>query len=171
MPIILLVCLVPKYCSLLQRTLSSLELPRVVSVANRASRHRSDLSSSSFDDSERLNGAPYDETASTSEYSARQKKFHDPARDISIQVLEKFSLVTKFARETTSHLFRESHNDGLNAYEKKQQTDYGSLKPISTSDDKKKDSNVIPVASDPLEVNKCSLVYLNISYFDRFHAN
>nr|XP_018675435.1 PREDICTED: TBC1 domain family member 15 [Musa acuminata subsp. malaccensis] len=144
----------------LQRTLSSLELPRVVSVANRASRHRSDLSSSSFDDSERLNGAPYDETASTSEYSARQKKFHDPARDISIQVLEKFSLVTKFARETTSHLFRESHNDGLNAYEKKQQTDYGSLKPISTSDDKKKDSNVIPVAADPLEVNKCSLVYL-----------
>ncbi|URE43612.1 TBC1 domain family member [Musa troglodytarum] len=136
----------------LQRTLSSLELPRVVSVANRASRHKSDLSSSSLDDSERLNGASYDATASTSEYSARQKKSHDPARDISIHVLEKFSLVTKFARETTSHLFRESHNDGLNAYEKKQQTDYGSLKPISTSDDKQKDSNVIPVASDPLEV-------------------
>ncbi|URE43614.1 TBC1 domain family member [Musa troglodytarum] len=143
----------------LQRTLSSLELPRVVSVANRASRHKSDLSSSSLDDSERLNGASYDATASTSEYSARQKKSHDPARDISIHVLEKFSLVTKFARETTSHLFRESHNDGLNAYEKKQQTDYGSLKPISTSDDKQKDSNVIPVASDPLEFEKLPLVW------------
>jgi hypothetical protein len=32
----------------------------------------------------------------------------DPARDLSIQVLEKFSMVTKFARDTSAHLFGES---------------------------------------------------------------
>jgi hypothetical protein len=35
--------------------------------------------------------------------SSRKQK--DPARDISLQVLEKFSLVTRFARETTAQLF------------------------------------------------------------------
>ncbi|KAG6551031.1 hypothetical protein Mapa_007264 [Marchantia paleacea] len=40
------------------------------------------------------------------EQSSRKTK--DPARDISMHVLEKFSLVTKFARETTAQLFGES---------------------------------------------------------------
>jgi hypothetical protein len=46
-------------------------------------------------------------------------KVHDPARDLSIQVLEKFSLVTKFARETTSQLFRENQTNGYSANERR----------------------------------------------------
>ncbi|KAJ8426335.1 hypothetical protein Cgig2_024137 [Carnegiea gigantea] len=42
-----------------------------------------------------------------SEFIERPKyKANDPARDLSIQLLEKFSLVTTFARETTLQLFR-----------------------------------------------------------------
>lgn len=143
-------------CRFLQRTLSSLELSRVVSIANRASLEKPDTSISSLD-SERSNGASYDGASSSNfEYSRRPKKSHDPARDISIQVLEKFSLVTKFARETTSQLFRESHSDGLNAYEKKQQN--------VPSVDKKIVSDVTPVALDPLEVKYCSSFDQNFQY-------
>jgi hypothetical protein len=38
----------------------------------------------------------------------QHKQSKDPARDLSIQVLEKFSMVTKFARDTSAHLFGES---------------------------------------------------------------
>jgi hypothetical protein len=40
--------------------------------------------------------------------NSQHKNSRDPARDLSIQVLEKFSMVTKFARETKAHLFGES---------------------------------------------------------------
>ncbi|XP_074568603.1 uncharacterized protein LOC141825109 [Curcuma longa] len=142
----------------LQRTLSSLELPRA--VANRASLHKPSNSFSSLDDSEMANGANYGGTSSSiSEYARHPKKSHDPARDISIQVLEKFSLVTKFARETTSHLFRENHGDFLNAHDKKHEIDYGSLNPaISPADDEKK-TNVVQVDSDPLEFEKLPLIW------------
>ncbi|KAG6516941.1 hypothetical protein ZIOFF_020316 [Zingiber officinale] len=131
----------------LQRTLSSLELPR-------ASLHKPSNSFSSLDDSEIVNGANYGGTSSSvSEYTRRPKKSHDPARDISIQVLEKFSLVTKFARETTSHLFRENHGDFLNAHDKKHEIEYVSLNPaISPVDDEKKTTNAVQVDADPLEL-------------------
>ncbi|AQK54627.1 RabGAP/TBC domain-containing protein [Zea mays] len=54
-----------------------------------------------------------------SQYSSKQNhKSNDPGRDLSIQVLEKFSLVTKFARDTTSSLFRD--NSGAHAYGRQQ---------------------------------------------------
>ncbi|WOL05139.1 RabGAP/TBC domain-containing protein [Canna indica] len=153
------VFLVNNFRDPLQRTLSSLELPGVVSIANRTSFHKPRISMSSLDDPERVNGATYDGTSSTSEYSGQPKKSHDPARDISIQVLEKFSLVTKFARETTSHLFCDSH-DGLNAYEKKQQNNYSSVKHTSSqSDEMEKTSDMSPVASDPLEFEELRLIW------------
>ena len=138
----------------LQRSLSSLELPGVVSVANRASLRDSRGSVSSADNSERVNQETYDGSASTSEYSGRHKhKAYDPARDLSIQVLEKFSLVTKFARETTSQLFREGHNNGFSPYEKRQQNNYASPNLVGTRpNDAQKNADVTSVASDPLEV-------------------
>ncbi|MCO5568726.1 hypothetical protein L7F22_022425 [Adiantum nelumboides] len=44
----------------------------------------------------------------------QQRRARDPARDVSIQVLEKFSLVTKFARDTTAQLFGENRLLGSN---------------------------------------------------------
>ncbi|KAH7444094.1 hypothetical protein KP509_02G064400 [Ceratopteris richardii] len=45
---------------------------------------------------------------------SKQRRVRDPARDVSIQVLEKFSLVTKFARDTTAQLFGENRLLGSN---------------------------------------------------------
>ncbi|KAG1327934.1 TBC1 domain family member 15 [Cocos nucifera] len=145
----------------LQRSLSSLELPGVVSVANRASLRDSLSSVTSADNSERVNQETYDGSASTSEYSGRHKhKAYDPARDLSIQVLEKFSLVTKFARETTSQIFRESHNNGFSPYEKRQQNNYASPNLVGTRpNDAQKNAGVTTVASDPLEFDKLPLVW------------
>lgn len=67
-------------------------------------------------------------------------KVHDPARDLSIQVLEKFSLVTKFARETTSQLFRENQTNGFSTNERRTQ--------IQTNLDPPKSSNVAGKISD-----------------------
>lgn len=145
----------------LQKSLSSLELPGVVSVANRASLRESPSSVSSTDNSERGNQELYDGSSSTYEYGGRHKhKTHDPGRDLSIQVLEKFSLVTKFARETTSQLFRESHNNGFNPYEKRQQNSNASPHSVSgRPNDAQKTEDVISVASDPLEFDKLPLVW------------
>ena len=52
-------------------------------------------------------------SSSVTHFHGRPRQKVDPARDISIQVLEKFSLVTKFARETTSQLFRENQINGF----------------------------------------------------------
>lgn len=49
---------------------------------------------------------PTSSSMGTSLYRPQQRR--DPSRDISINVLEKFSMVTKFARDTTAHLFGES---------------------------------------------------------------
>ncbi|CAL5377650.1 unnamed protein product [Camellia sinensis] len=49
----------------------------------------------------------------------RMQKVQDPARDLSMQVLEKFSRVTRFARETTSQIFRESHSDSFGTNERR----------------------------------------------------
>ncbi|XP_077223144.1 rabGAP/TBC domain-containing protein isoform X3 [Tasmannia lanceolata] len=111
----------------LQRSLSSLELPRVISVTNGTSSSSSASSVPKTENLEMINGGLRDGNSSTYDYSGRHRqKVQDPARDLSIQVLEKFSLVTKFARETTTHLFRENHNDGSNSHERKQQ-----IRPVS----------------------------------------
>lgn len=94
----------------LQKTLSSLELPGVVSIASSSTDGLS-VNQGKADES------GYDSNTSIQSVGRPRHKFHDPAKDISIQVLEKFSLVTKFARETTSQLFREpSHPSGDNSF-------------------------------------------------------
>ncbi|CAN1215944.1 TBC1 domain family member 17 [Linum perenne] len=98
------VFLVNDFQSPLQRTLSSLEMPGAVSIGSMPSTSHSGGQSSSFTDAGK-NG----ETLPQSILKYRQRG-HDPGRDLSIQLLEKFSLVTKFARETKTQLFRENSN-------------------------------------------------------------
>lgn len=106
--------------------------------------------SPSKENQERINGF---ESSSMSSYNGRQRhKAHDPARDISIQVLEKFSLVTKFARETTSQIFGDSHNHSLSAFEKIFDNQPAYDHSNDTSDDALQVSNEVRVAPDPLEV-------------------
>lgn len=55
----------------------------------------------SIDESRHGDNVRHGATSSMSQYSSKQNhKSNDPGRDLSIQVLEKFSLVTKFARDT-----------------------------------------------------------------------
>nr|CAD1825778.1 unnamed protein product [Ananas comosus var. bracteatus] len=154
------VFLVNNFQDPLQKSLSSLELPRVVSIANGTSLHNS-ISFASADNSEQLSGVRNDGSSSISEYGSRQKhRSHDPTRDISLHVLEKFSMVTKFARETTSSLFRENHINSINAYEKKQQVRYAEDNSIdSRHKDEQAASDKVSVASDPLEFDKLPLVW------------
>lgn len=138
---------------LLQKTLSSLELPRAVSVASESS--LSSIAESSADGKqESSRGGVHDGSLSVSQFNGRQKqKFHDPA--LSIQVLEKFSLVTKFARDTTSQLFRDNHNNGFNSIERRSNNDSHVDYPQKASNIKEKindETHAAPVAADPLEV-------------------
>uniref|UniRef100_A0A0D9VK31 TBC1 domain family member 15 n=1 Tax=Leersia perrieri TaxID=77586 RepID=A0A0D9VK31_9ORYZ len=106
----------------LQKSLSSLELPGVATVANAMSRQNSLSFTSSVDEARHGCDAKHGTSSSMTEYVSKQKhKSNDPGRDLSIQVLEKFSLVTKFARDTTSSLFRENHNSGARNYGRQQQ--------------------------------------------------
>ncbi|KAH1105554.1 hypothetical protein J1N35_009322 [Gossypium stocksii] len=135
----------------LQRTLSSLELPRAVSIPSMPSTPVLARESTSHENQERTDVGVSDVSASIPQYNGRRRqKFHDPARDISIQVLEKFSIVTKFARETTSQLFRESHRNGFRPLERRKsnQSDDYSHKP---SDDAEGVAVQSPVAPDPVE--------------------
>lgn len=142
-----------------QKTLSSLELPRVVTVASGPSTPVSVGDSLLNENQDKTYGAVGQVSSSFSRYNGRQRqKGHDPARDISIQVLEKFSLVTKFARETTSQLFRENHSNGFDPFERKFDNQSVQNYHHEASYDTVKDSDAenvcdeIPVASDPLEV-------------------
>lgn len=137
----------------LQRTLSSLELPRALSVASGQSTSVSVGETSSDENQERTSGDVYEGSISSSQYNERQRqRVHDPARDLSIQVLEKFSLVTKFARETTSQLFRDNHSNGYGAIERRS----NNLSPIDYPQKASNDSNKVPdkspVPPDSLEV-------------------
>ncbi|XP_039051378.1 TBC1 domain family member 17-like isoform X2 [Hibiscus syriacus] len=141
------VFLVNDFQNPLQRTLSSLELPRAVSAVGVPSTPVPVGESASQQNEERT-----DISASIPQYNRRQRqKGHDPARDISIQVLEKFSLVTKFARETTSQLFHETNNNGFGPLERRNSNqstlDY-SHKPSDYDEDVPIQS---PVEPDPLE--------------------
>ncbi|KAM3243187.1 hypothetical protein ACQJBY_055262 [Aegilops geniculata] len=106
----------------LQKSLSSLELPGVATVANAMSRQNSFSFTGSVSEVRHGDDAKYGGPSTMSEYVSKQRrKSNDPGRDISFQVLEKFSLVTKFARETTSSLFRENHSSGSHAYGRQKQ--------------------------------------------------
>ncbi|KAF6158220.1 hypothetical protein GIB67_015014 [Kingdonia uniflora] len=138
----------------LQRSLSSLELPMAVSVANSPS--ISSVVHSAPSNEETVERSE-DGSSSNSQYHGRSKqKVHDPARDLSIQVLEKFSLVTRFARETTSHLFRDN-SDSFSSNGKKSQmqsllpSDFHETEP--RQNDRESVPDEIPVTSDPPEVN------------------
>lgn len=141
------------YFSFTQKTLSSLELPRAVSVAIEPSTSFSAGESPSNENQQRIDGGFHNESSSISQYNAKQRqKVHDP-RDLSIQVLEKFSLVTKFARETTSQLFRESHGNGYGAIERRNHDQSSFDYPERVSSVKENVPDEIPVPSDPLEVS------------------
>ncbi|KAJ9688709.1 hypothetical protein PVL29_014384 [Vitis rotundifolia] len=144
----------------LQRTLSSLELPMAVSVANGPSTSVSDSEPPSNENQEKADGGNFDGRSATSQYNGRHRpKIHDPARDLSIQVLEKFSLVTKFARDTTSQLFRESHGDGFGSNDRRHHNQSPLDYPHKESSDEQKVPDEIPVPSDPLEFDKLALVW------------
>eukprot|EP00268_Persea_americana_P036537 TRINITY_DN3603_c0_g1_i1.p1 TRINITY_DN3603_c0_g1~~TRINITY_DN3603_c0_g1_i1.p1 ORF type:complete len:627 (-),score=103.60 TRINITY_DN3603_c0_g1_i1:790-2670(-) len=107
----------------LQRSLSSLELPRVVSVAN-GTPSISASSVPSIEDSDKINGDNHVGSLRLSEYSGKQRqKSHDP-RDLSIQV----------------------PSLPANA-------------PDKGPGDTEKDLTEAPVASDPLEFDRLSLVW------------
>ncbi|XP_043700707.1 TBC1 domain family member 15 isoform X2 [Telopea speciosissima] len=144
----------------LQRSLSSLELPRAVSVTNSPPASIAASHVPSNENSETTMEDSYG-GSSSSQYSGRpRQKIHDPARDLSIQVLEKFSLVTRFARETTTQLFRESHGDSLSSSGRKNQHQY---LPNNIHETGPNHSQKVPeessVAPDPLEFDKLSLVW------------
>ncbi|XP_059635136.1 uncharacterized protein LOC132277317 isoform X3 [Cornus florida] len=139
----------------LQRTLSSLELPMALSVADGLSSSISVGDSSSHGSQERTDeGALVGSLSNIQKNGRHRQKSHDPARDFSIHVLEKFSLVTKFARETTSQLFRENHGDGFVDDERKSHnhSTHGFSQNMM-SDDEQNVPNEIPVLSDPLETS------------------
>ncbi|KAF5175973.1 Tbc1 domain family member [Thalictrum thalictroides] len=144
----------------LQRSLSSLELPRAVSISNTST---PTLASSApqIENSERID----DGSSSISQYGGRHgPKIHDPARDLSIQVLEKFSLVTKFARETTTHLLREIQNDGFLANDTKKQSQPPSNDNHETGlNDAQSVPNEISVTPDPLEKPLNEVLWLGCS--------
>ncbi|XP_041007930.1 TBC1 domain family member 15-like isoform X1 [Juglans microcarpa x Juglans regia] len=153
------VFLVNDFQNPLQRTLSSLELPRAVSLASEPSMSISVGESPLNDDQERADGEVRNESSNLSQNNVMQRqKVHDPARDLSIQVLEKFSLVTRFARDTTSQLFRESHGNGYGAIERRSHKQSSLDCPKKTSNIEEKAPEEIPLASDPL-VDKLTLVW------------
>ncbi|XP_057967405.1 uncharacterized protein LOC131157348 [Malania oleifera] len=146
----------------LQRTLSSLELPRAISVANGHSTTISVGASASSENKGRTDGDAHDGSSGTSQYIGRpRQKVHDPARDISIQVLEKFSLVTKFARETTSQLFGDNHGDAFGINERRNYNQSVLDYPHKGHNDAEKPPvpDEIAVAPDPLEFDKLTLVW------------
>lgn len=153
------VFLVNNFQDPLQRTLSSLELPRSLAKGSPSSSFKGTPSDERLDQ-----GTLEDNQLSNNiqQNNRQRQKSHDPARDISIQVLEKFSLVTRFARETTSQLFRESLVDGHGPAEKRR-NNWASKdhqrQDIASNDVDDDVPKRVPVASDPLEFEKLSLVW------------
>lgn len=138
----------------LQKSLSSLELPRALSVANGTSRPI--ISAPLNEPLESIEGSSYDGASSTYQYSEKHRnKSRGSSRDRSIHVLEKFSIVTKFARETTSHIFRESNNDVKD--KKSQRQSYQVNAPEIKSSDRQKDLDKISTTVDFEEVDKVTL--------------
>lgn len=160
-----------------QQTLSSLDLPRAVSVALSSA---ISVGEPSNKNQERNEGSTFDGSANHIQHNGRwTQKVHAPARDLPIQVLEKFSRVTRLARETTSQLFRETGSDGFGANKRKNHDQAPHAQPSnSISNDLEKISTEIPEASGPLEVpfvaftpsqiSVCQCIF--VSCFERLHA-
>ncbi|CAN8252709.1 unnamed protein product [Cochlearia groenlandica] len=168
------VFLVNDFQSPLQRTLSSLELPSSLPVA---SGHSTYLLNGGFsNENQAMTSAGADNRVSSgSMYGLRKQKGHDP-RDLSIHLLEKFSLVTKFARETTTQLFSENNgfgsvdkrwnNQPVHSYPEKlsniveeKQHESGHSYPEKNPLHDEESSHDVDVPADPLEFNKLSLVW------------
>lgn len=134
-----------------------MELPRAVSVTNSPSSAAPSESPSSWTE-----GETFDRNSALAQQNARQRQKHnDPARDLSIQVLEKFSLVTRFARETTSQLFGEAQGDSFVSNDRRNHDgktyDYPR---IAESNDAQKLPEDVPVPADPLEVRNLQIINL-----------
>ncbi|KAK5829776.1 hypothetical protein PVK06_013569 [Gossypium arboreum] len=152
------VFLVNDFQNPLQRTLSSLELPRAVSLSIVPSMPVSGGESASQENGERTDVDVLDGSPSIRQFYRRERqKVHDPARDISMQVLEKFSLVTKFAREATSQLFWETPTNAFSLFERGS----SNLSAIDSSQKPRDDvlELPVPVPPDPLELDKLSLAW------------
>ncbi|MBA0835591.1 hypothetical protein Goarm_007863, partial [Gossypium armourianum] len=140
------------------RTLSSLELPRAVSLSIVPSTPVSGGESASQENGERTDVDVLDGSPSIRQFYRRERqKVHDPARDISMQLLEKFSLVTKFAREATSQLFWETPSNAFSLFERGS----SNLSAIDSSQKPRDDvlELPVPVPPDPLELDKLSLAW------------
>ncbi|KAK8916326.1 hypothetical protein KSP39_PZI022349 [Platanthera zijinensis] len=90
----------------LQRSLLSFELPRAISI----SKSGPVQNTSSAYSIEGSSGSEYHERRAT--------MLKNPSSDISLHVLEKFSLITRFARDATSEIFHEHRNKSYRNYEK-----------------------------------------------------
>ncbi|KAM7268402.1 hypothetical protein ACFE04_010568 [Oxalis oulophora] len=140
----------------LQRTLSSFELPLAVSTAS--SQSPSAVGSPSHGNHGGIDSPFHDVNSNNSQLNGMQRhKSLDPARDISIQVLEKFSLVTKFARETTNQIFREIPPS--NGFDRNNYSQCDLEYPDRESIDEDKVYDQHPVPADPLEFDKLSITW------------
>ncbi|KAG8495663.1 hypothetical protein CXB51_013565 [Gossypium anomalum] len=152
------VFLVNDFQNPLQQTLSSLELPRAASLSIVPSTPVSGGESASQENGEGTDVDVLDGSPSIRQFYRRERqKVHDPARDISMQVLEKFSLVTKFAREATSHLFWGTPTNDFSLFERGS----SNLSAIDSSQKPRDDvlGIPVPVLPDPLELDKLSLAW------------
>ncbi|XP_058760041.1 uncharacterized protein LOC131633335 [Vicia villosa] len=152
------VFLVNDFQSTLQRTLSSLELPRAVPLAHGPSNMSVDESTLNENEERNDNGVNNGSVSVPQFHRRPRHKAHDPARDLSIQVLEKFSLVTKFARETTSQLFRENQTNGFSTNDRRTQIQTN-LDPPKSSIVAGKISDENSAVPDSQEFDNLSLVW------------
>lgn len=156
------------YHNIRQRTLSSLELPSSLPVASGQSVYPLDGGSSN-ENQGRTSADIGNRVSSVIQSGLRKQKSHDPTRDLSIHLLEKFSLVTKFARDTTTQLFSENNgfgtvdkrwnNQPVHSYPEKlsniAEEKHNEIRHSYSENDLLKDeeiSNDIDVPADPLEV-------------------
>ncbi|CAN6450986.1 unnamed protein product [Victoria cruziana] len=148
----------------LQRSLSSLKLPRILTVTKGASALNSVNSVEHTKESTGL-GSNEGNIVTSEDTRVLYQKNRDPARDLSIQVLEKFSLVTKFARDTTSHLFRESQfldGGGYQIPQLNQSSPAITSAPLGDTGNLAGDPKVadgLTSNSEPSDINELSLVW------------
>ncbi|XP_027916325.1 TBC1 domain family member 17 isoform X1 [Vigna unguiculata] len=154
------VFLVNDFQNTLQRTLSSLELPRAVPIACGPSNLSVDESVLN-ENQGRADNDVNNGSFSATQFPGRPSHKVDPARDLSIHVLEKFSLVTKFARETTSQLFGENHSNGFS--ERRTHIRNNLDHPRKSSHAEEKTSDESCVALDSQEVALDSQEFENLS--------
>ncbi|KAJ7539104.1 hypothetical protein O6H91_11G077100 [Diphasiastrum complanatum] len=95
----------------LQKSLTSLELTEVVPVSASATQKRKEESRPLIPDSEE-SGSGEAHPNQIGQTESPPRKPRDATHDFSINVLEKFSMVTKFARDTTAHLMGSLENLG-----------------------------------------------------------